>query len=154
MNMVGLCCLSLPSDKFILPARYEPAELCKPLSAAAILQIHLVTEGSSTSSVCYMRTDIFQSSSHHHPSSSSRGPNTLPYLIMWARCLGVSVCHPFALSASIMPLSGRLANVAHSFCVCLWVQMWMLLSSTEFHSSPTGSFSHSIKPRLGRGWLL
>lgn len=60
MNMVGLCCLSLSCDKFILPARYEPVELCTSLSAAAILQIHSVTERSSTSSVGYMRTDMFQ----------------------------------------------------------------------------------------------
>lgn len=41
-------------------------------------------------------------------------PVLLPCLIMWARCLGVSLCYPVALSASIMPLSGRLATAAHS----------------------------------------
>lgn len=51
--------------------------ICHPLSAAAILHIHLVTAGSRTSSVGYMRTDIFQwlLPPPNPPPSSSGGPS-------------------------------------------------------------------------------
>lgn len=76
--------------------------------------------------VDYMRTDMFPAAPPStNPAHTQDAPVLLPRLIMWARCLGVSLCHSVALSASIMPLSGRLATAAHSLFlfVCLSVRM-------------------------------
>lgn len=74
-------------------------------------------------------------SSHHQPPPlPQEAPVLLPCLIMWARCLGVSLCHPVVLSASIMPLNGRPSYCGTQFVsVCVSVSVWRISSSTEFH---------------------
>lgn len=90
------------------------------------------------------------SSSHHQPSLpslSQEAPVLLACLIMWARCLWVSLCHPVALSANIMPPSGRLAAAAHSsllfFCVYVWMCEHSLLIQKISFPLPAEFVLHS-----------
>lgn len=53
-----------------------------------------------------------------------RAPVLLPRLITRARCLGVSVCQPVALSVSIMSLSGRPHSLCVNVCVCVIAFYW------------------------------
>lgn len=71
-------------NSFCLRDMSQSSRARQPLSAAAILQIHLVTEGSGASSVGYMRTDMFQwllpppippTTTTPRRHTSSRGPN-------------------------------------------------------------------------------
>lgn len=133
--------------------------VCQPLSAAGILQIHLVTEGSRMSSVGYTQDCHIPIAppNINTPPLYEEAPMLLPCLIMWARCLGVSLCHPVVLSASIMPLSGRLATAAHSLflfvCLSVCVSAW---SSNARNSFPLLLNSSHIaqKTRDRQGWPL
>lgn len=80
----------------------------------------------------------YSNSSSHCPPllPPQEAPMLLPCLIMWARCLGVSLCQPVALSASIMPLNGRPRSL--SVCVCVSVGVWTIVSAAEMLCSPAG----------------
>lgn len=136
MNMVGLCCLSLPSDKFILPARYEPAELCMSASVCSCHPSDTFGDRGVQHVLCGLHEDwhIPKAPPTANPPPPQEAPVLLPCLIMWARCLGVSLCHPVALSASIMPLSGRLATAAHS--LFLFVCLSVCVNSLLIHRIP------------------
>lgn len=88
-------------------------------------------------------------SSHRQPPLPQEAPVLLPCLIMWARCLGVSLCHPVALSASIMPLSGRQSYCGTQFvsvCICLSVCGWLPHPHYSF-SPPAEFFSYYSKKK-------
>lgn len=120
--MLELCCLPLRCDKFILPARQSHLSfsMCVRLCAQLPSFTHI---GWQRGLACGLgETEIW-----HVPKAPPtvnppqplphKTPVLLPCLVMWARCLWVSLCHHVALSANIMPPSGRRALATHSLAL-------------------------------------
>lgn len=151
MFMLGLRCLSLSCDKFILPARYEPVDLRMSASVCSWHPSDTLSDRGIQNVLCGIHVGLSHSDSssqhQHRPPPPithppyEEAPMLLPCLITWVRCLGVSLCRPVVLSASIMPLSGRLATAAHSLflfvclsvCVCVCAcQRGLLMQRIHF----------------------
>lgn len=128
---------------------------CQPLSAAAILQIHLVTEGSSTSSVGYMRTDMFQwLLPPPTPPTSSRGPSA-PALSHYVGEMFGGLSVPSCRTVSKHNASQRAPQLLrHTVCFCVCV--CQCVEDLLIHRIPflLYFFSDSSKTMEGRGWLL
>lgn len=128
MNTVRLCCLSLPCDEFILPARYEPVEPCMSASVCSCHPSDTLGDRGVQHILCGLHEDwhVSMAPPTANPPLPQEAPVLLPCLIMWVRCLGVSLCQPVVLSASIMPLSGRRSNCGTQFVsVCVSVCGWI-----------------------------
>lgn len=118
--------VSLPCDKFIVPARYEPVELCVSASVCSCHPSDTLGDRGVQRVLCGLHEDwhVPVAPPTANPPLPQEASMLLPCLIMWARCLGGSLCHPVTLSASIIPLSGHPSGCSTQFvyvCVCLSV---------------------------------
>ena len=124
-------------------------QLCRASSSVCSCHLsHTLGDSGVLDILCGLHEDwrIPMAPTATNPSFPQEAPVLLPCLIMWARCLGVSLCQPVALSASIMPLYGR----PHSLFLCVCVRA--LVCGWFSHPQTFPSTDGFIAEKQGSGY--